>query len=219
MGRLLGSRSVHRRKRRSWAGSAYRGATRPAAFRICLWYSMEFVLGGDLRSRIDRRKAIAKGLPPCEERAARAEVHAEFSAVVEAVAHLHRLRIVHRDVKPGYCGGRRAPPVGFWAGEKTWSPLRRRCGTGRRAPRGSGPAHRGTWRLGRPMYVVQKRGASTVRTVRGDFRWAAACFRRIVDSPGLGVRLPLRRADEIAELNDILYRRSQHTIMRVPPVA
>jgi serine/threonine protein kinase len=69
--------------------------------RICPWYSMEFALGGDLRSRIDRRRAGALERPPWEDPAARAEVCAEFTAVAEAVAHLHRLRIVHRDVKPG----------------------------------------------------------------------------------------------------------------------
>jgi serine/threonine protein kinase len=69
--------------------------------RICPWYSMEFALGGDLRSRIDRRKARALERPPWDDPAARAEVCAEFTAVAEAVAHLHHLRIVHRDVKPG----------------------------------------------------------------------------------------------------------------------
>jgi serine/threonine protein kinase len=69
--------------------------------RICPWYSMEFALGGDLRSRIDRRKVVAKERPPWDDPATRDEVRAEFTAVVEAVAHLHRLRIVHRDVKPG----------------------------------------------------------------------------------------------------------------------
>ncbi len=69
--------------------------------RICPWYSMEFALGGDLRSRIDRRKALAKELPPWDDPAARAEIRAEFTAVADAVAHLHRLGVVHRDVKPG----------------------------------------------------------------------------------------------------------------------
>ena len=69
--------------------------------RICPWYSMEFALGGDLRACIDRRRAAAKERPPWDDPAARAEVCAEFTAVAEAVAHLHRLGIVHRDVKPG----------------------------------------------------------------------------------------------------------------------
>jgi serine/threonine protein kinase len=69
--------------------------------RICPWYSMEFALGGDLRARMNRRKAAARKRPPWDDSAERAEVCAEFAALVEAVAHLHRLRIVHRDVKPG----------------------------------------------------------------------------------------------------------------------
>jgi serine/threonine protein kinase len=69
--------------------------------RICPWYSMEFALGGDLRSRIDRRKARSRDRLPWDDPAARAEVCAEFTAVAEAVAHLHRLHVVHRDVKPG----------------------------------------------------------------------------------------------------------------------
>jgi hypothetical protein len=69
--------------------------------RICPWYSMEFALGGDLRSRVNRRRVSLKGRPPWEDPVSRAEVCAEFTAVTEAVAHLHRLRVVHRDIKPG----------------------------------------------------------------------------------------------------------------------
>src|SRR5262249_55132937 len=60
-----------------------------------------FALGGALRPPTDRRKALAKDRLPWDDAAARAEVGAEFTAVAAAVAHLHRLRIVHRDVKPG----------------------------------------------------------------------------------------------------------------------
>src|SRR5262249_41158114 len=69
--------------------------------RVCPWYSMEFAHGGDLRSRIDARKGRLKGGAPWDDEAARAEVSREFAAVAAAVAHLHRLGIVHRDVKPG----------------------------------------------------------------------------------------------------------------------
>jgi serine/threonine protein kinase len=68
---------------------------------VCPWYSMEFALGGDLRSSIDKRKGLLKGQVPWHDPAARAEVCREFAAITEAVAHLHSLQIVHRDIKPG----------------------------------------------------------------------------------------------------------------------
>jgi hypothetical protein len=69
--------------------------------RVCPWYSMEFALGGDLRSQIDRRKVILKGGIPWLDRAARATVCAQFAEIAAAVAHLHHLGLVHRDLKPG----------------------------------------------------------------------------------------------------------------------
>jgi hypothetical protein len=68
---------------------------------ICPWYSMEFALGGDLRSRMDQRKAALQGRIPWNDLQARKQVCREFSAIADAVAHLHRHHIVHRDVKPG----------------------------------------------------------------------------------------------------------------------
>jgi hypothetical protein len=69
--------------------------------RICPWYSMEFALGGDLRSQIDGRKVLLKGGIPWLDLAARAAVCAQFAEVAAAVAHLHHLGLVHRDLKPG----------------------------------------------------------------------------------------------------------------------
>jgi serine/threonine-protein kinase len=69
--------------------------------RVCPWYSMPFALGGDLRSRIDKRKGLLKGRLPWHEPATKAEVCWEFMQIANAVAHLHRLEIVHRDIKPG----------------------------------------------------------------------------------------------------------------------
>jgi serine/threonine protein kinase len=69
--------------------------------RVCPWYSMEFALGGDLRSQIDRRKGLLKGATPWSDPAARSAVCAQFAEVAAAVAHLHELGLVHRDLKPG----------------------------------------------------------------------------------------------------------------------
>src|SRR5262249_46802714 len=69
--------------------------------RVCPWYSMEFALGGDLRSQIDRRKRRLKGGVPWLDPAARAAVCAQFAEIAAAVAHLHPLGLVHRDLKPG----------------------------------------------------------------------------------------------------------------------
>ena len=62
---------------------------------------MEFAPGGDLRSRLDKRKAHLKGGQPWQDAVARAEVCGEFNEIASAVAHLHRMNIVHRDIKPG----------------------------------------------------------------------------------------------------------------------
>jgi CHASE2 domain-containing sensor protein len=64
------------------------------------WYAMEFALGGDLSQRLAERRAAAGGALPWEEPALRDQVIADFTAIVAAVAHLHRLGIVHRDLKP-----------------------------------------------------------------------------------------------------------------------
>jgi serine/threonine protein kinase len=69
--------------------------------RVCPWYSMEFALGGDLRARIDKRKALLKGNVPWLDMEAQQAVCREFLEVTAAVAHLHRLGFVHRDLKPG----------------------------------------------------------------------------------------------------------------------
>jgi serine/threonine protein kinase len=69
--------------------------------RVCPWYSMEFALGGDLRARIDKRKGLLKGGVPWEDAEARSAVCGEFAEVAAAVAHLHGLGFVHRDLKPG----------------------------------------------------------------------------------------------------------------------
>jgi CHASE2 domain-containing sensor protein len=65
------------------------------------WYSMEFAEGGDLAGRLEERRLAAGAGIPWDEPSLRVQVVAEFTAVAGAVAHLHRLGIVHRDVKPG----------------------------------------------------------------------------------------------------------------------
>jgi serine/threonine-protein kinase len=65
------------------------------------WYSMEFALGGDLAGRIEERRAECGADLPWDRPALRAEVVREFRAIAGAVACLHGLGIVHRDIKPG----------------------------------------------------------------------------------------------------------------------
>ena len=65
------------------------------------WYSMEYAMGGDLSSRIEERGAGDATVKPWDSEEARTAVVQEFRAVLVAVAHLHALGIVHRDIKPG----------------------------------------------------------------------------------------------------------------------
>ena len=90
------------------AGSEFPGIVRTFEWGISIvgrreypWYSMEFAAGGDLAARLAERQAGLRGRTPWEVLGRRAEVVAEFRAVAAAVAHLHDLNIVHRDVKPG----------------------------------------------------------------------------------------------------------------------
>jgi hypothetical protein len=69
--------------------------------RLYPWYSMEFALGGDLRSRIDERNGLLKGRIPWSESDVRQQICNEFIEILDAVAHVHDLDIVHRDIKPG----------------------------------------------------------------------------------------------------------------------
>jgi hypothetical protein len=65
------------------------------------WFSMEFAAGGDLAGRIEERRGEHPDGTPWAEAGPRADVVREFRTVAGAVAHLHSLGIVHRDIKPG----------------------------------------------------------------------------------------------------------------------
>ncbi len=71
------------------------------ADRECPWFSMEFATGGDLGGRIEERRAEHPDVVPWDDPHLRGDVVREFQAVVSAVAHLHGLGVVHRDIKPG----------------------------------------------------------------------------------------------------------------------
>src|SRR5206468_1527655 len=72
----------------------------PLDGRVFPWYAMEFAAGGDLAGRIEHRRRALGAVSPWDDTEARAAVGAESLAVLAAVAHLHALDIVHRDVKP-----------------------------------------------------------------------------------------------------------------------
>lgn len=62
------------------------------------WYSMELADAGTLRQRIDQRNVLAKGKLPWDDSAS--QIIHEFRTVTAAVAHLHGLEMIHRDIKP-----------------------------------------------------------------------------------------------------------------------
>ena len=73
----------------------------PKGNRYFPWYSMEFAAGGDLTARLLARRAGLGERSAWDDPALRVEAAAEFRAVASAVAHLHDLGFVHRDIKPG----------------------------------------------------------------------------------------------------------------------
>jgi serine/threonine protein kinase len=64
------------------------------------WYAMELAAAGSLRSRLDDRKTRSTGQAPWDDEGQRREVSEEFLAIADAVAHLHGLEVVHRDIRP-----------------------------------------------------------------------------------------------------------------------
>jgi hypothetical protein len=64
------------------------------------WYAMEYAVA-DLRARIRERQGPPEAPLPWDNPHWRGDVIHEFQALAAAVAHLHGLGIIHRDVKPG----------------------------------------------------------------------------------------------------------------------
>jgi eukaryotic-like serine/threonine-protein kinase len=64
------------------------------------WYAMELAGGGSLRQRLEDRRTALQGRLPWDDPPMRAQVRAEFQAIASAAAHLHRLNLIHRDIKP-----------------------------------------------------------------------------------------------------------------------
>jgi serine/threonine protein kinase len=66
------------------------------------WYAMDFADGGDLIDRLEERKRqTPSDRLPWHDTRLRRQIVEDFQVIAGAVAHLHDLGIVHRDIKPG----------------------------------------------------------------------------------------------------------------------
>lgn len=67
----------------------------------CFWYAMEYAACGDLGSRIAERGGKLKKKVAWSVADFRAQIIAEYRAIVDAVSFIHGRDIIHRDIKPG----------------------------------------------------------------------------------------------------------------------
>jgi serine/threonine protein kinase len=110
--------------------------------RLYAWYAMDFANGGDLADCLAQRRAAVPGALPWARPELRGRILREYRAALEAVAHLHGLDFVHRDVKPSNLlilddGEVRLSDFGLVKNLNPSEQSLKRTGTSRRGPTGT----------------------------------------------------------------------------------